>query len=408
MNTCRRIITMTPIAAVVLGAVVLAPSTPAAARPCTTRFAQVADATPQAPPGYVYTGHQYSDVESRTASDAWAVGRIAVSQWETDPETGQDVLNGKGYFPLAEHWDGVAWQATPVPATTGAWLAAVDAVSSNDVWAVGQQPGPDRPDQWPDALVQHWNGTEWQEVVVPGLRDVGLVGVAAVSANDVWAVGNSTSNAAPKVLHWNGLAWVEDTTAANAFGGYGRATSVTGVAAVQGIRGTEVFVVGHQWDDRVGRVRPFVVHYNGLTWERMDTPDAPPGVTPGASMLNAVVATGPNDVWAVGQTMPSRNEAGPPLVLHFNGTTWAASTIDVAGALQLRSVDARDGAVWVGGDMAHDLGLFGRLEGGRWRTTTTAGHVRTVTITSPTSGWAMMDDPAKPYSSKLYRVATCR
>ena len=40
-------------------------------------------------------------------------------------------------------------------------------------------------------LTEHWNGTAWSVVASPnlGTSDNVLYGVAAVAANDVWAVG---------------------------------------------------------------------------------------------------------------------------------------------------------------------------------------------------------------------------
>src|SRR5688572_19387199 len=106
----------------VLTLVLLAPTSHVEAKPCAFRLTPVADATPQPPDGFVHTGSTYRGLEAVTADDVWAVGGMAVSQWETDPDTGEQVLRAKGSFPLAEHWDGTAWQVTEVPAATTGWL----------------------------------------------------------------------------------------------------------------------------------------------------------------------------------------------------------------------------------------------------------------------------------------------
>src|SRR5262245_24452587 len=69
-------------------------------------------------------------------------------------------------------------------------LNAVAALSSTDVWAVGQWQhfaGTD----YSHALVEHWDGTSWTVIQTPhpSLPISILFGVAALSANDVWAVG---------------------------------------------------------------------------------------------------------------------------------------------------------------------------------------------------------------------------
>src|SRR5207253_1279864 len=86
-------------------------------------------------------------------------------------------------------------------------------VSANDVWAVDYydngQYGGDLP------LTIHWDGSSWTQVPIASLGTYGyyLRDVAAVSSNDVWAVGSSRDyNANPfvdrtLVLHWNGSNW---------------------------------------------------------------------------------------------------------------------------------------------------------------------------------------------------------
>jgi len=59
-------------------------------------------------------------------------------------------------------------------------------------------------------LTEHWNGTAWSAVASPNVSSSdSLLGVAAVSANDVWAVGRfiSGSNVETLIEHWNGSSW---------------------------------------------------------------------------------------------------------------------------------------------------------------------------------------------------------
>ncbi|NUR87189.1 MAG: hypothetical protein HOY71_24160 [Nonomuraea sp.] len=92
--------------------------------------------------------------------------------------------------------------ADPRPTTVEAWqqstsarldadgsLSDVIALSANDVWAVGQQ---GIWDVWQNrGTIRHWNGTSWSEAA---LRDAtgadNLRAVAATSPTDVWAVGD--------------------------------------------------------------------------------------------------------------------------------------------------------------------------------------------------------------------------
>jgi hypothetical protein len=63
---------------------------------------------------------------------------------------------------------------------------------------------------------------------------------------------------------------------------------------------------------------PLVLHWNGTTWARMAAP------SPGRfGSLNAVSADSPADAWAVG--LDSATGAGHTLILHWDGTRWLRS-----------------------------------------------------------------------------------
>ena len=64
------------------------------------------------------------------------------------------------------------------------------AISATDVWAVGEQ-------NLNQTVTEHWNGTAWSVVPSPsvtagGVQDF-LSSVSAIGSSDVWAVG-STNN----------------------------------------------------------------------------------------------------------------------------------------------------------------------------------------------------------------------
>src|SRR5205814_3929816 len=80
---------------------------------------------------------------------------------------------------------------------------AVAAISANDVWAVGTRPG----SPYFRTLVEHWNGTTWSVAPSPNADggDNRLLGINAVSVSDVWAVGEGASQTLTE--HWDGTAW---------------------------------------------------------------------------------------------------------------------------------------------------------------------------------------------------------
>ena len=103
-------------------------------------------------------------------------------------------LNATATF--AGQWTEVPGGGAPHPSA----LNGIAAVSANDIWAVGswgQNGG--------QGLIEHWDGTNWS---VAALLPQGtlLLGVAAQSSRDVWAVGQNVAQTL--VEHWNGRRWV--------------------------------------------------------------------------------------------------------------------------------------------------------------------------------------------------------
>jgi hypothetical protein len=87
-------------------------------------------------------------------------------------------------------------------------LVGIAAVSAGDVWAVGAN----RPftqaifGQSSRPVVDHWDGRAWRVVPTPRLPSSSyLGGVAALSRTDVWAVGQVGTR--PLYEHWNGSRW---------------------------------------------------------------------------------------------------------------------------------------------------------------------------------------------------------
>src|SRR5207247_1590881 len=145
------------------------------------------------------TGGTYNllyEVAVVAANDVWAVG----SYYEA----------GGPRYALIEHWDGSSWSVVPTPTIgTGSELYAVAAVSANNVWDVGVYYSTGAPGR---TLVEHWYGSSWSVVPSPspGTDNSVLRGIAVVSANDIWAVGYSLSNTRPHLTlieYWDGARW---------------------------------------------------------------------------------------------------------------------------------------------------------------------------------------------------------
>lgn len=117
-----------------------------------------------------------------------------------------------------------------------------------------------------------------------------ITGLWGASADEIWAATNSTQS----IKLWNGT-YLDEAITFN--GPDGRFERLWGTAR------DDVWVVGDA-----------VAHFDGSTWQLVDTPV-------GTGHLTWVTGTGKNDVWAV----------GPDNVIHWDGTAWSAV---VGGATQ--------------------------------------------------------------------------
>src|SRR5579863_3391178 len=84
------------------------------------------------------------------------------------------------------------WSLVYSPSTgTMDILYSTAAISPQDVWAVGRFINSQGFNQ---ALIEHWNGKQWRLIPSPNPPSSTsyLHGIAAVSSNDVWAVGATT------------------------------------------------------------------------------------------------------------------------------------------------------------------------------------------------------------------------
>lgn len=162
----------------------------------------------------------YNFLEGITATagnDVWAVGAAACA-------------------PLFIHWDGSEWQGVSGPPIRGgATLYSVDALSPTDIWAVG---GTSVLPQEAYNITEHWDGTQWSDVPVTsfyGYSSEALYGVDAIAPDDVWTVGNAGGDYR---FHWDGGSWRRGG------GAYGYGLRVTGVSAVSA---NDIWAVGQQY-----------------------------------------------------------------------------------------------------------------------------------------------------------------
>ena len=194
------------------------------------------------------------------------------------------------------------WRIVPSPSPgSSAMLNGVAAVSENNIWAVGVSS---------NTLVEHWNGTSWKVISSPG-KGAALNDVAAVSANDIWAVGNTFNSggiAQTLTEHWNGTSWriIPSPNIGMSF------NFLLGVAVIST---NDVWAVGIFFSN--GTQQTLTEHWNGTSWQVVKSPD--PGST--TNTLEGVTAVSAHSVWALGAFYNAKG-VQQTLTEHWNGMNW--------------------------------------------------------------------------------------
>lgn len=243
---------------------------------------------------------------------------------------------------LVEAWDGTAWHiaATPTLGAERDSLSSVAAVSAHDVWAVGERQG--RNGVF-GTVIEHWDGTTWSVVPSPDPGSSGnhLYGVAADGRDNLWAVGQRDDRGSdtPLVEHWDGHAWsAVDVPSAGVTAGL-----LQGVAVHAG----QVWAAG-QSDDATHQARPLFEHLDHGTW----TAQQPTGLGSAFSDVTGVTIAA-DGVWAVGSALDPVSGNQLTLVAHNDGSGW--QQVD---APNLGTGDKVLGGISAAGDTAWAVGYF--------------------------------------------------
>ena len=280
-------------------------------------------------------------ISASATNDVWAVG--------TDGS------------PLVEHWNGTGWSvvSTPLLPFGGGTLRAVATLPSGRAWAVGTQTGAPDGRQW--TLIETWTGTRWRVVPSPNwfegdpADDNELRAVSAVSPSDVWAAGTATMDGSIHhniIEHWDGSSWsmtgaLSPGTQWNQLYGISMASLSAGFAVGEFASRRFVHPLAERWRNAqwhlsriaasprlsllgvttpsasqawavglldTGSIYPVIEHFvKGSGWTSVS-----PGV-PGRGRLDAIAASSPSDMWAVGIDGEQPNAT---FFLHWDGTEW--------------------------------------------------------------------------------------
>jgi hypothetical protein len=280
----------------------------------------------------------------------------------TNPPTPTPTPGCTSSFALASH-----------PDSGGQYLdqfLGIAAVSASDVWVVGADDASTPPGQLAPVhttLIEHWNGTAWSIVPSPNSASGGyLAGVSALSATNVWAVG-STDNAVlgqTLIVHWDGASWslVPSPSPAGATNSY--------LAGVAGDAANDVWAVGYAnfpgSSPGAAVMQTLLEHWNGTAWSIVPSPNFS---TTLSDQLTGVFAFSGNNAWAVGETQTLPYYHNSTLILHWDGTSWKSdSSFSTGGGLfSLSATSASD--VWaVGGGFPQYNPLVLHNNGTGWST----------------------------------------
>jgi hypothetical protein len=295
-------------------------------------------------------------VSAASPSEAWAAGTYY-------PQGSPNVLAN-----IAAHWNGTNWTAYPLPnvGPNGNSLLGVSDEASGSAWAVGYYISAEYRQT---ALVERYNGSTWSVVPVPQPGATGniLYAVAAISDNDVWAVGGQQDAAGvwhPLAMHWNGSAWSVSSTVDPNGGG----NLLYGVSAVSS---SNVYATG-----QTGTAFPsqaLVEQWNGSKWSTVSAPvdtqsDDPFGLTATSSSITLVGAR-------ESDTSPFTNlvESGAPNSLALT----SAPSVGTGENDLFAATTASDGSTWAAG----------------WYIDPTTGNHLTITEQGVGGVWSIVPSP---------------
>jgi hypothetical protein len=254
-----------------------------------------------------------SGVAAGSARSIWAVGDVQNAIANTDSE-------------LLLHSSGGAFAPVQLPgATVGATLIGVAASSATNAWAIGNN-STHGIVPWGYRLER----TGWKKVALPSLpAEYQLESVTTSGPTNTWILALGPGNGQAIVLRWNGKSWSKPKLT-----GLPKTGDATAVATSSA---KNTWVVGFT---QTSPSKSFSLHWTGARWSSVAVPRI-------ATDLLAVATTGVTAVAA------GNGNAGP-VALHYARGAWHAERTDKHGQdAQLHGVaESAKLSLAVGSDLA--------------------------------------------------------
>jgi len=253
------------------------------------------------------------------------------------------------------HWDGHSWTLIPIVRHDSLNLVGVAALSSTNVWAVGSFINTQGRSV---EAVEHFGGQAWK--VIPDVNLIGqdlqgivdseaLTSISALAPNDIWAAGYigiqpPCDCIVPFVEHFDGTQWKLSAVLLNG-NSPGNFQFVQGISAISD---SDVWAVGYESLNGALNGAAQIFHFDGTQWSLAASPSGP------TARFDGITVVASNDIWAVGQNNQQT------LTAHFDGARWAVvkspNTKDLTSVLYgVSSVSST--SVWAVGRHSPAFGL---------------------------------------------------
>ncbi|SDG84814.1 hypothetical protein SAMN05421505_108237 [Sinosporangium album] len=286
-------------------AALLASATPAVSAHAEPTNPPVAEAWQQSTSARLRADGSLSDVVALSSTDVWAVGQQEI--W--------DVWQNRG---VITRWDGASWSHVPIrnDATGAGHLRSVAAAGPGQMWTVG-----DGHDGQP--YIAKGDAGGFDRVTVDDLRGGDWLGGVTAAQGKVVAVGSRDGK--PLVLSGDGASW-----------------SLTPMKTKGVLYGVSVSAKGDGWTVGDTGSKPLIMRLSGGTWRSVRVPSIPGGY------LRDVYVDSPKRVLAVGGVYRGPDDIAP-LVLAWNGRRWSQVRVPDADAHLYGVTGDGKGRFWISG-----------------------------------------------------------
>jgi hypothetical protein len=222
---------------------------------------------------------------------------------------GADQDSNGVWHTLTEHWDGLAWSVVPAvdAGSSGNQFYAVKALSSNNVYAVGQQAGTGFPNR---ALVEHWDGKSWSVITSPAdAASVLPLGVTATSSS-LTIVGQQETDTAPYTNYAAAGAPKALSIQATPNAGTGENDLFAAATATDG----STWAVGWDIDTTTGNHDPLILRGQNGVWSLVSSPSLGASDS-GFADVTAIPGGG---LWAVGVTGAAQGNGNYSTLIEYH------------------------------------------------------------------------------------------